>query len=187
MNHTSMDENRFWSLIDPVAQIPGEDIEEQEECMEHQLSLLSDDELVSFQMRYDQFHSDAYRWDLWEVAFFTGGGCSDDGFTYFRNWLIGRGRKAFVAVIERPDNLADYPMGDDPVMSAQCVEWDLLPSQVWESRDQSRTDDQWFNLMQHGNSEPKDPIGTKFDENDVEGYRTRYPRLSSMYQDMLES
>lgn len=180
-----MDEDRFWALIDPVAQISGEDIDEQEACMEEQLSTLSDDELISFQMRYDQLHANAYRWDLWEIAFFTGGGCSDDGFTYFRNWLIGRGKEAFHAVLEHPDNLAAYPMGEDPVMSAQSVEWDLLPCQIWESRDEKRDDDQWFNLVPLGEPAPKDPVGAIFDEDDLDGFRIRYPRLSSMYLHML--
>ena len=36
---------------------------------------------------------DSYRWDLWGAAYLANGGCSDDGFDYFRGWLIGQGRK----------------------------------------------------------------------------------------------
>ncbi|MHA7814413.1 MAG: DUF4240 domain-containing protein [Phycisphaerales bacterium] len=185
MTHQAMDETRFWQVIEPVSRIAGEDIDEQEVEMERQLCKLNDDDLVSFEMRYNRVHAAAYRWGLWEVAYFTSGGCSDDGFTYFRNWLIGRGRIAFDAVLINPDNLADYPMGKDPALSAQCVEWDMLPGQIWESREESRDDDQWFELVPFERLQPSDPIGEPFDEADVEGFKSRYPRLSTMYTSML--
>src|SRR5207249_5020548 len=34
------------------------------------------------------------------------GGCSDDGFEYFRGWVILRGRKAYEAAMKNPDSLA---------------------------------------------------------------------------------
>ncbi|WP_217498085.1 MULTISPECIES: DUF4240 domain-containing protein [Sphingomonas] len=34
----------------------------------------------------------SYRWDLWRAAKVAKGGVSDDGFEYFRTWLISRGR-----------------------------------------------------------------------------------------------
>ena len=185
MAYLAMDEDRFWQLIEPVAKVASHKIAKQERRMKKSLQKLSDDELVSFQMMYDRVHGIAYRWDLWEAAYFSAGGCSDDGFTYFRNWLIGRGREAFHAVLDHPDNLADYPMGKDPALSAQCVEWDMLPGQVWESREESRDDDQWFDLVPFEQVQPSDPIGEPFDEADVEGFRNRCPRLSTMYKNML--
>ena len=34
-------------------------------------------------------------------------GCSDDGFDYFRGWLIARGRQAFDQAVADPDALAN--------------------------------------------------------------------------------
>ena len=34
------------------------------------------------------------------------GGCSDDGFAYFRSWLISRGRVVYEAAVRDPDSLA---------------------------------------------------------------------------------
>jgi hypothetical protein len=180
----AMDESRFWSVFKPVAAIPGEEIEEQEEVLAEQLSQLTDDELIAFEMTYEKLHTNAYRWDLWEVAYQTGGGCSDDSFTYFRNWLIGRGREAYYAVLENPDSLADYPMGEDPVLTAQSVEWDLLPGQIWEERDDSRDDNAWFELVPPAerNDHNTDPAGQPFDEDDLDGFRSRFPRLAEMYK-----
>ncbi len=36
---------------------------------------------------------------------FNDGGCFDDGFEYFRNWLISRGRRVFYAAKDNPDTL----------------------------------------------------------------------------------
>lgn len=180
----AMDESRFWSVFEPVASIPGDAIEEQEEALAEQLSELSDNDLIAFQMIYNRLHASAYRWDLWEVAYHTGGGCSDDSFAYFRNWLIGRGREAFYAVLENPDNLADYPMGEDPMLTAQSVEWDLLPGRIWEERDDSRDADAWFEAVPvaETNDHNSDPAGQPFNEDDVEGFKSRYPRLAEMYR-----
>jgi len=33
------------------------------------------------------------------------GGCSDDGFEYFRNWVISRGKEVYLKAKENPDSL----------------------------------------------------------------------------------
>jgi hypothetical protein len=38
-----------------------------------------------------------------------GGWCSDDGFEYFRLWLIGQGRVIFERAVTMPDSLAAVP------------------------------------------------------------------------------
>lgn len=35
------------------------------------------------------------------------GGCSDDGFEYFRAWLISRGKKVYEKAMADPDTLAE--------------------------------------------------------------------------------
>ena len=36
--------------------------------------------------------AEAYRWDIWAIAFIINGGCSDDGFEYFRGWLVRKAK-----------------------------------------------------------------------------------------------
>ena len=50
------------------------------------------DELIEFHRLFNRAMDDAYIWDLWGAAYLINGGCSDDGFAYFRSWLISRGR-----------------------------------------------------------------------------------------------
>src|SRR5688572_2821439 len=58
-----------------------------------------------FDELYDQYRFRAYCWDLWGAAYIMNGGCSDDGFEYFRNWVISRGREVYYKAKENPDSL----------------------------------------------------------------------------------
>ena len=55
-------------------------------------------------MLYDQFWR-AYRWDSWAAAYSIGSGCSDDGFTDFRYFLISMGREVFERALADPESL----------------------------------------------------------------------------------
>jgi hypothetical protein len=50
----------------------------------------------------------SYRTDLWAAAYLINGGCSDDGFDYFRGWLITQGAEVFHRALADPDSLADH-------------------------------------------------------------------------------
>lgn len=73
---------------------------------------LSTDELQSFQRHYDDAVKAAYRWDLWGAAYVINGGCSDDGFRYFLDWLISEGSHTYSQALKSPDNLALLPRVD---------------------------------------------------------------------------
>ncbi len=53
--------------------------------------------------------ADSYRGDLWAAAYLINGGASDDGFEYFRGWLITQGREVFERAVADPDSLAGVP------------------------------------------------------------------------------
>jgi hypothetical protein len=54
------------------------------------------------------------REDLWAAIYAIRGGCGDDSFDYFREWLIGRGEAAVLAAVRDPESLADLAGDDDP-------------------------------------------------------------------------
>jgi hypothetical protein len=65
------------------------------------------EEIVAFQEHLDERMWESYRYDLWAVAFIMNGGCSDDGFDYFRGWLIAQGRDVFEGAMRAPERAAD--------------------------------------------------------------------------------
>jgi hypothetical protein len=43
---------------------------------------------------------------MWCAGYIINGGCSDDGFEYFRLWVISRGKDVYYNAKANPDNLA---------------------------------------------------------------------------------
>ncbi|HET9168766.1 MAG TPA: DUF4240 domain-containing protein [Actinospica sp.] len=104
-----MNTETFWTLIeDSLDHSPGH--AERGRYLTARLAELSAEEIPDFQALVDNLCVRADRWDLWGAAArILGGFCSDDGFEYFRLWLIGRGRKVFEPAVADPDSLAEAP------------------------------------------------------------------------------
>lgn len=64
-------------------------------------------EIVDAQRVLSALMADSYRSSLWAAAYVINGGCSDDGFDYFRGWLMLQGRETFGQAVADPDSLAD--------------------------------------------------------------------------------
>lgn len=172
----SMELSKFWQIMNVPASIHEYEVEEQELALAAELRKLSDEELVAFKLTYDQVMDEAYSWDLWAAAYFVCGGCSDDGFTYFRNWLIGRGEHAFFNAMQDPDSLAIFDMEGEFDIAMSC-EWDLLPSKVWGQRHRDGPD---FYDQLPDRPYKSDPSGEEFDEDDFEAMKARFPKLAKV-------
>ncbi|MEU4358728.1 DUF4240 domain-containing protein [Streptomyces virginiae] len=118
-----MDNDRFWHLIEQARRL-AVDPTDAEEVASHATTLLADHQpaeiLQAEQVLWDLMAA-SYLAPLWAAAYQINGGCSDDGFDYFRGWLIAQGRATFEQVINDPDSLADLPV----VQLAAAEGWDL--------------------------------------------------------------
>ncbi|MBT1708440.1 DUF4240 domain-containing protein [Fulvivirgaceae bacterium PWU5] len=101
-----LDEDRYWSIIHR-AQEATEDLEEMEEHLIGEVEKLTPKEMVGFYLRTSDLEQKAYTSELWCAAYIINGGASDDGFEYFRCWLISAGKDVYYKAIEHPDSLAD--------------------------------------------------------------------------------
>ena len=115
-----MNEAQFWHLI-AKSQRRGSDCDEQAEQLCGLLALLEPDEIGDFKRHFDRHRVQAYRWDLWAVAYILDGGCSEDRFDYFCCWLIGRGQKAFEAALSSPETIADLVHGEEPEVECESL------------------------------------------------------------------
>ncbi len=102
-----LDEDIYWNIVDGSL-LYAEDQERQLDFLVFSVGKLSAAEIVGFSLRTEKLLYDSYRSDLWCAAHIMEGGCSDDAFQYFRNWLISRGKTVYYKAMENPDNLADY-------------------------------------------------------------------------------
>ena len=98
--------DEFWALVDKSRKGAEAGTDEQADKLTDLLAALPPDDVVAFMQHFYELRNEAYRWDLWAVAFIINGGCSDDGFLDFRAWLIAKGRKFFEAALAKPEDAA---------------------------------------------------------------------------------
>ena len=101
-----MDKTQFWALIE-ASRNKKRDCEKQAQKLRQLLSQLNAEDIIEFDRIFGECSDLLYRWDLWAVAYIVNGGASDDGFQYFRWWIIGQGREHFEATIENVERAAD--------------------------------------------------------------------------------
>src|SRR5262245_53974222 len=61
---------------------------------------------MGFERQFEKIHTGSCSWNLWGAAYLMNGGCSDDGFEYFRAWLMAQGRRTFEKAVEDADTKA---------------------------------------------------------------------------------
>ena len=160
-----MTSERFWEIVGQSAETGDPDLKAQ--ALERALRKLSQTELAAFREAYLHAHRAANHWDLWAAAYLINGGCSDDGFSYFRDWLIAQGQDVYEAALEDPDSLADVMDGDT---EAEFEEFGYIADEVYEDRFEDE--------MPPTKIGPDgDPEGQPFEE-DEEALAERFPRIA---------
>jgi len=103
----------FWETIEQAKILAKDDIEKRPAALKQLLMRLTAEQIQQFEVIYREKLAEAYRRDLWGAAYVIQGGCSDDGFDYFRDFLISEGQQAFQNALQRPDDLAQIELPDD--------------------------------------------------------------------------
>ncbi|XEC97306.1 DUF4240 domain-containing protein [Paenibacillus tarimensis] len=99
----------FWELIDNSKKKGAEQIE----WLTQELVKQKTEEIIEFEIEFRNKLEQSYTTSLWGAAFVIMGGCSDDGFDYFRGWLISRGEEVFNQAVNNPEFLAEYLTEDN--------------------------------------------------------------------------
>jgi DNA-directed RNA polymerase specialized sigma24 family protein len=107
-----MNVDQFWKIIDSSRsgfdpdRIDG-NMEQQREELRRLLLKLPPEEIIDFHNHFVEQMNKAFHWDLWGAAYIIAGGCSDDGFSDFRSWLISMGRRVFEDAVSNAESLVD--------------------------------------------------------------------------------
>jgi hypothetical protein len=166
-----VDLHRFWELVETAAVADDIDCKTQAERLTAMLEQLAPEEIVSFARRFSQRLAEAYRWDLWGLAYQLNGGCSDDGFVYFRCWLLAQGRATWEAALRDPDSLMDQPVAYWSGQVLECEPMLYVAGNAYHTRAEAElpTDSHIW--------QPAEPLGEHWNfENDDE-VRRRLPRV----------
>ena len=168
-----MSDAEFWKIIDSVRSKTGSgmaDLANFSRVLRETLGTLGVGELVAFDLMMSDLEARAYRYDLWGAAFVINGGCSDDGFLYFRRWLIAQGRKVWDAALSDPESLATTtPPGED----AEFEELAYVVRTVFEEKTGRE-----MTFEKTSSAGPSKPAGEDWNEEDLEDL---FPKLTRKF------
>ena len=163
-----MDEERFWTIVEQTKAAAGNDGDAQAAELQKALEQLSAEDIVAFDATWTTQINRAYTWDLWAGAYIINGGCSDDGFEYFRRWLVGQGRQVFEAALKDPESLLDVAEAN--------VENEDLGYAALDAYQKVTGKEFSYDQRPAG---PDDPLGEEWDEDTVS---TKYPKLAAKFE-----
>ena len=101
-----LDEDLYWKIVSESLS-NADDQDDQEQFLIRRLQKLTPTEIVGFRLRTDKLLYDTYNSEMWCAGYIMNGGCSDDSFEYFRNWVISRGKDIYYKAKQNPDSLIE--------------------------------------------------------------------------------
>ena len=171
-----MDYALFWHLVDSTRG--------QSERTDRLIDLLkqrSPEEIIQFRLLYDDLIATANKFDLWGAAHAINGGCTDEGFYFFREGLIEIGRAVFESAVNDPDSLVDVAQPGVPIEGTEGLGSAALAAWMVAT---GKTEEQFYEAV--------DNADTRTDRGDAEEgewwsfhdkaeVRHRLPRLAAKY------
>lgn len=173
-----MSDEAFWAIIERTTALEA-DTDAQTRALTQALSDLSADDIIAFEIAFQRQLNSAYTWELWGAGYVAHGGMSDDGFEYFRRWLISKGRAVYQHVLGAPDDLADL-LASDSEGPLEYEEFAYVAGDVWTSRTGQSLDT--FHERVGSTFTSGEPAGEPFEE-DAAHLAARYPKLWRRFGD----
>lgn len=170
-----MDLDTFWKIIGD-ARSRARDDRDFLSRIGSRLRMLKPEELMEFESHFEKIHTESFSWNLWGAAYLMNGGCSDDGFDYFRAWLMAQGQQTFDKVVKDPDTLATLA---DPGSRASrgFEEFMHLARETYEEKTGEEMPDSDVLFQGVVGSEPSQ----RWDFNDTTEMKKRFPQLFAKY------
>jgi len=169
-----MEEDMFWKIIQTTKDNAKGDFEEQQEELANELRKLTPDDIILFGNRFRYFRGMANTWELWGAIYIIHGGCGDDSFNDFREWVIGQGKDFYYQTIKDPESLAE--MDTDKIDE---VDWEGLGyvySEVFEELTGQE--------MEYSFKERQETTGVEWEE-DGDDLKNMFPKLYAKYPDNI--
>ncbi|MBQ1028178.1 DUF4240 domain-containing protein [Micromonospora sp. C95] len=166
----------FWQLIDRARTGGGEP----DAIAARAVALLAardPEEIVGYAHHQERVLAASYRVDLWGAAYLINGGASDDGFEYFRGWLMTQGREVFARAVADPDSLADLPQIRSASLSGEEFECADMLAVPWDAHRKATAND----LPGERTAPPQPDLNDFWDFDDEEEARRRLPRLATLF------
>jgi hypothetical protein len=102
-----VNEEIFWQIIDTACRSNPRLVDEWNQLLIDELVRRPAAEIIEWNHIFDRMVAAAYTSDLIGACVEINWGAGDDGFYYFRCWLVGMGKKIYSAAIVNADSLTD--------------------------------------------------------------------------------
>jgi hypothetical protein len=162
---------RFWELVAAAraSAVDPADADSVGRRARELLDAMPLDEVAALARAEWELRARSYRVDLWGAAYLINGGCSDDGFEYFRGWLIAQGRDVFERAVADPDTLAEVPAVREGPADLEAEDmFGVATSVYWDRAGRAPADTASY---------PQ--LTASWDFEDEEERRRRLPRLAA--------
>lgn len=163
-----MTREAFWKLIESAR--GSGDVDESVEAVADAVRSLDPQEIVDFDRHLYELMAASYSWDIWGAAYLINGGCSDDGFDYFRGWLILQGQGVFEQALRDPDSLADLEILEEDV---ECEDLLYVAYEAYEAATGKE--------IPAASRADLPELGEDWDFDDDQEMKKRYPKLFARF------
>lgn len=111
-----MDKKQFWQTIEDSRKDEGQRDDVFLDHVMKALDKMSASDVLGFQAYLNAYMKAANFPAMWEAAALINKGCTDDGFEYFRAWLVSQGEQTYHNAFKNPDSLSSHPrLQPDPI------------------------------------------------------------------------
>lgn len=185
-----MNIEKLWEIVEQC-----KDCKRPEAKLEKILFELPLEDIAEFFFIFSWLDSYAYSEKMWCAAYLLNGGCSDDGFEYFRRGLISKGRAIYELALKNPDDLACL-WGTGPIdnelfggYAARHAYMDKTGSSVEAAFDYlyGYKQAEVFDLYIDGRLFDGNQNTESWDFDDEQENRKRLPRLTELSSEHIES
>jgi hypothetical protein len=174
-----MTHDQFWKIIADTCGSDPHISDEWDTKLTEALATLSADEIIEWNHIFDELAQRAYRTDLWAAAYLINGGASDDGFYYFRCWLIGMGQAVYNNAIADPDSLADVA---SPAWFAEGID---AEAEIYGAAHRAwmRVTGNDYDAEYPARNESAELVGEDWNFDDNLEMQKHLPRLAALYEE----
>lgn len=154
-SESAMTEPQFWTLIEQ-AKGPGGDAEHAQRLAQL-LAQRPPQDIVDFQMQFNQLREIADQGDVWAAGLLLNRGHgTDSGSEYFRMWLIGQGQDVYERALTDADSLAELAeaVASHPDEAAEWPTYSTAPYYAYQALTGKDLFDALPSAQQNGIPEP---------------------------------
>jgi len=101
-----LNEEQYWTLVDNSLKLT-QDQDQQGQYLISEIKKLTLHEMIGFNLRTAHLLNEIYTSEMWCAGYIMNNFCSDDGFEYFRCWIISRGKEVYYNAKANSDYLVN--------------------------------------------------------------------------------